>query len=336
MMSLIQRRTNEVGHTGIDNGEFLGCAFLHIKHTRNQRAALPHNRPSRLEMQFLVGRKLQIVAEHSKIVFEVGNRIAVRIVVVNSETATHIHYCDFSPKSLHAVKNFTHLPAQQHERSSLRDLRAYMEMHTTKVNIVERQRRFDKLVKILKIDAEFVFAQPRCDILVCMGVHVGIDAHCNVRHHVLASGNLVDVEQFRQRLDVETMNVGVKCQRNLAVGLAHPGKHYVAAGESGIQSRHYLATAHAVHTQSSLAHRCEDTRIGISLDSIVHLTSAGLLLHLVESQPEQLHVIVIERSLYVFKFINRKCSHNTILLSVEQFLTQFSECLHLVILADKE
>ena len=68
-----------------------------------------------------------------------------------------------------------------------------MEMHTTKVNIVERQRRFDKLVKILKIDAEFVFAQPRCDILVCMGDHVGIDAHCNVRHHVLASGNLVDV-----------------------------------------------------------------------------------------------------------------------------------------------
>jgi aspartate kinase len=75
----------------------------------------------------------------------------------------------------------------------LRYLRANMEMHATKVNIVERQRRFDKLVKILKIDTEFVFAQPRCDILVCMGVHVGIDAHCNVRHHVLASGNLVDV-----------------------------------------------------------------------------------------------------------------------------------------------
>ena len=122
----------------------------------------------------------------------------------------------------------------------------------------------------------------------------------------------------------------------MRVSLSHAGKNNATARETGSHGSFYLATAHAVHTQSRLAHRGEDARIGISLDSIVHLTSAGLLLHLVESQPEQLHVIVIERRLYVFKFINRKCSHNTILLSVEQFLTQFSECLHLVILADKE
>ena len=72
MVSVIEGGANQIGHAGIDDSETFGLSLLDIQHSGDETAALGDNGASQLEVEFLVGAQMQMIAEHLEIAFEIG------------------------------------------------------------------------------------------------------------------------------------------------------------------------------------------------------------------------------------------------------------------------
>ena len=89
-MCLIQCRTYEVSHAGVDDGKSLANSFLDVDHTCNQRPALSHDSPAQLKMKLLSVTELQMIMEKCEIRIEISYRMLVGIIIINTQSAPYI------------------------------------------------------------------------------------------------------------------------------------------------------------------------------------------------------------------------------------------------------
>jgi hypothetical protein len=54
VMRVVERRTDQIVHAGVDDDEGLGLAALHVKHARDQDAGIADDQPAGLEDQLAV------------------------------------------------------------------------------------------------------------------------------------------------------------------------------------------------------------------------------------------------------------------------------------------
>src|SRR6476620_10736145 len=86
-----------------------------------------------------------------------------------------------------------------------------MHLEAANGDVREAGRGFVDRADALECDPEFVLAPARSDILVGLGVDIGIDAQSNRRADVLRRGNAADVIQLGFALDVEGENALTQC-----------------------------------------------------------------------------------------------------------------------------
>ena len=90
MVSVIQRRADEVVHSGINNHKLLASAMFHISDTCYKSSALGNNAATKLKMYMLAGIEFQIVGVCRKIEFKIGDRIFVGGIVTDTQAAAYI------------------------------------------------------------------------------------------------------------------------------------------------------------------------------------------------------------------------------------------------------
>ena len=90
MMGLVKGRTDQIGHTGVDDREPFPHAILHVDNTRYQRPALGHDRTPELEMELLAIAQLEIVVKNIEVCIEVSDRMLVGMVIIYAEASADI------------------------------------------------------------------------------------------------------------------------------------------------------------------------------------------------------------------------------------------------------
>ena len=212
------------------------------------------------------------------------------------------------------VLHLVHPHAQALERGEVRYLRADVEMHPHQLHVPQRGQQGHHRVQVGQVDAEFVLVKPRGDVVVRVGVHVGVEAQGHPRRAVLAGGQRVDDLQLGHGLHVEAENVVVQRQVDFPVGLAHPGKDDALRRDARVDGRLYLAAAHAVGPEAGPPHLAQDGRVHVRLQRVMHaeVRLARLPPHLVHGGTQHVHVIIVKRSLQLPELVEREISfqHN--------------------------
>ena len=124
-------------------------------------------------------------------------------------------------------------------------------------------------------------------------------------------------------------------EKYLGICLADTGKNDVTGAEPGINSRPDLSAAHGVSTEPSLADPLQNRRIDIGFHGIMHMIaiSPDRFLYLVERQPQQFHIVIIERCRCLEQPVDRKYSFHLksfLFTLFEKTLTEEIESTHLV------
>ena len=97
MVRPVQGGTDKVVHARIHYDEILGASLLDIHHPGDQRAALRHDGATRLDMELVALPYGETAAQGLHPRLEVGDRRAVRILVVDTETSAEVDILNLEP-----------------------------------------------------------------------------------------------------------------------------------------------------------------------------------------------------------------------------------------------
>ena len=100
MVGLIECRTYQIGHTGIDYHKLFGETLLNIKYAGDERTTLGHYRAPELKVKLLAISQLEARAKGIEVAGKVGDGIGVGMIVVNTEAASHIDALNSIPRAL--------------------------------------------------------------------------------------------------------------------------------------------------------------------------------------------------------------------------------------------
>ena len=319
MISLIQCRTNQIRHTGIENGKFLISSLFYIKHTGNQRTALPRYGTPQFKMERLIGTQFQVLGIGIKIIFEVRYRLAVRMLIINPQSATYIDVLDADAMRFQFILQFVHTVAKSHEIAHIQYLRTNVEVQSDELYVLHLQRHIYHIVHVLHTDAELVLRQSGSDIGMGMCPHIGVDAESYIRNLTLCRSQFIDDFQFGDGLYIETENIIIQAEVDFPICLAHSGKHYLIRRETCLDCCTNFTATYTVGPQSVLTDDGKHFRIGICLHGIVHVKVAMLCsfgAHTRKGFTQHLRVIVIKRGAQLTEFIYGECSFHILYLNI--------------------
>ena len=294
---LVQGRTDEVVHTCVEDGELLLLAHLHIKHAADQMAALGHQRTTRLEMDVLAGTDHEVAADHVEIVFEVRDRVAVRILVVHAEAATQVEVTDRNLVLDEPLLQFLDAAAEEGEDGHLGNLGAHVEMQADQFDVRALRQQVRHILEGPGADAEFVLLEAGADVFMGMGVDVGIHADRDPGLAPHRGRQVVDDPDFRHALAVEAEDAGPQGGLDFLVGLADAGIDYFLGIEARLDGEFHLVAAHAVGTQAVVPDDVEDRTVGVGLQGVMGVPAVfvDLLPVGVQRLAQEVQVVEIER-----------------------------------------
>ena len=309
--SVVERGTDEVGHSCIDDSELLGGSLLHVEHTGDERTALRHDGASELEVQLLTATKLQLAGIGGEVVVEVGNGQVVRMVVADSQTAAHVDVLQLDMLALELQLQVVDAVAECFEVAHIENLRADVEVQSDELDVLHLACYLDDVVHIAHSDAELVLGESRRDVGMRVGTYIGVDAQADASHLIFRGRQLVDYLEFGNALDVEAEDVGIEAEVDFPVTLAHAGIDYLRCGEAGAEGSTYLTSADAVGSQPRMADDGQHLRVGVCLHGVVDvepLVASALVVDGGERLAEQGRVVVVERCLALGELFYGECS----------------------------
>ena len=184
-------------------------------------------------------------------------------------------------------------------------------MKTQELDVLHLCSLLDDALHVAHGDTKLVFCQACSDVGMCMRTYIRVDAEAHLGNLVLLLGEFVDDFQLRDALYVEAEDALVQSKVDFPITLAYACIYNLIGWESGIDGCLNLSSANTVGTQTSLADDVEHLRVGVCLHGIVNLKSrmfASLFVDGLQGLAQHIGVVIVEWSLYLLKFVNRKCS----------------------------
>ena len=203
-MRLVQRRTDEVVHAGVDDDEVLGLAALQVEHARHQDAGIADQEPPRLEDQRaaeIAGR----VLHHRRIGLGPRRRIVV-LAIGNAETAAKIDVRDDVAVGAQGAHELGQQREGVVERLQLGDLAADMHVDAGDLHARQLRRTGVDVARAADRNAELVLGLAGRDLGVGLRIDVGIDADRDVGDAALAGGDRGQQFELALGLDVDAEN----------------------------------------------------------------------------------------------------------------------------------
>ena len=299
VIGLVEGGAYEVGHACVEDGELLLGALLDVEDAGDEGAALAHDGASQLEVQRLVGPQLEVVGVGLEVGPEVGHGLAVGVLVVDAKPAAEIDVGEGDAVVFDFIEDFSGAEAESAENGHVGDLGADMEMQPNQFDVGHAEAFGEDVFEVVEIDAELVFFDARGDVVVGVGVHVGIDAEGDAGFGAHAGSDFVDDADFGERLAVETENAVPEGEGDFGVGLAYAGIYNVGGGETAFEGAGDFVAAHTVGSQPAVADVAEEDGVGVGFHGVVDAVAVGegCLLEGVEGEIQQVCVVIIIRSL---------------------------------------
>ena len=313
MVGLIESRTDEVCHTGIEDGKLFACSLLHIGYPTDEAAALSYYGASQLEVQGLSRQQAQVLVIGSKVICEIRNREVVGMMIVNAQSATYIDMFANDVVLHEQFLQFVHTVTKGHKVIHFKNLRTDVEVQPHELDILHLLCLFDDWYHIVHGDAELVFRQSCGDVGMGMCSNVRVDTESHMRHFSLGCSQFVDDLQFRHRFYIEAENIMFQAVVDFLVGFSHTGKYNLLVREARFDRCTYFAAAYTIGSQSCFSDYAKHFGIGIGLDGIVHhkiFVLACFTVDGVEGTAQHIEVVVIERSFQLLEVVYRVCSFN--------------------------
>ena len=192
VMGLVERRADQLGHAGIEDGEAGLAPLLDVEHPADQAAALPHQRPPQLEVHLLPGGELQIFGKCVEISGKIRHRPGVGMLVVDSQTSTEIEQGQGDLPLAEPALDLVHPPGEALEDGDVGDLRADMKVDSLQLEVGELLHLRHHFSQLGIVNAELVLLPPGGDVLVGVGINIGIDAQGDRGGSARLPGQAVD------------------------------------------------------------------------------------------------------------------------------------------------
>ena len=201
-------------------------------------------------MQLLSGTQAQESCEGAEVCLEIGNRYAVRVLVVDAETSADVDVLHMDVLFLQPILDVIDTVAESGEVVHVENLAADMEVQTDEPYVLHVGGRRDGGLHILHGYAKLVLCQSGRDFCMCMRTYVWIDAETDVGHFAAGAGQFIDDLQFGDTLNIETENLLVESEIDLQDALADACIDNLRCREAGVDGGLNLSAADAIDTQS--------------------------------------------------------------------------------------
>ena len=176
MVRTVESRTDQVVHSGIHHQEVAVLPFLHIKDLSDERAALGDQGTSRFDVDGLVRTVPEVVVDGHEPGLEVGDRIAVRIVVVDAQSSSKVDVPDHHTVGFETGHYVVDLFAfELDDVRHLEDLGSDVELKTVEVDVRIGSNHRCSLIETPVGDSELVLVKACCDVVMGVRVDVRID-----------------------------------------------------------------------------------------------------------------------------------------------------------------
>ena len=272
----VHGRPHKVGHSGIDDDELLVDALFDVQHPGNKTATLCHHGTTELEMQLLPRFEMQQTFEGGEIALEIGDGMRLGIVVVDAQASADVKGTDTDAFTAQGVGEGVDAMAERLEGSESGNLASDMEMKTDEANTFQRLCPTNDGKHRLGGNAELVLVESRGNLLVGVGIDVGIDAKGHRGHLAHLKGDGVDYIKFLYTFDIEGCDAALKGCTDFPVALAYSSKDDIRRPETLFYGTGNFAPAHAISTKTGGRNPAEDGGSGAGLDSIVDVERRGV------------------------------------------------------------
>lgn len=276
METSIHGRAYEICHSGVDDDELLVDALFDVQHPGNKTATLCHHGTTELEMQLLPRFEMQQTFEGGEIALEIGDGMRLGIVVVDAQASADVKGTDTDAFTAQGVGEGVDAMAERLEGSESGYLASDMEMKTDEANTFQRLCPTNDGKHRLGGNAELVLVESRGNLLVGVGIDVGIDAKGHRGHLAHLKGDGVDYIKFLYTFDIEGCDAALKGCTDFPVALAYSSKDDIRRPETLFYGTDNFAPAHAISTKTGGRNPAEDGGSGAGLDSIVDVERRGV------------------------------------------------------------
>ena len=172
------------------------------------------------------------------------------------------------PSSLSAADELLQPLQRIEEGGDLRDLGADVAVDTDDLHVRQRPGPPVLIERLLDVDPELVRLEPRRDVGVCLGVHVGVDTKGNPGLLAHQAGPLVDDPQLLGGLHVEHQDVGLEGEIDLVDALPHAGVNDLSRVRTDLESPVELAAGNDVDTAPLFHEDPHDGQVRVRLGRI--------------------------------------------------------------------
>ena len=134
---MIKGGTYQVGHSGVNDAEQLVHAFLHVQHFRYQASHLRDDGTSELKVDLLAWTQTKTVGEGLEIRLEVWNGVLLRVILIDSESATHVYVFHLDAFRRQDVLKLVYTQAQLFKVVHVENLAADMEVQAREIDVFQ-------------------------------------------------------------------------------------------------------------------------------------------------------------------------------------------------------
>ena len=157
-------------------------------------------------------------------------------------------------------------PVSGLERREARELRANVHGEAHRLDPLQRRRRGVERGDIAVVDPELVAAPARGDLVVGLGIDVGVHAERDRRAHVQRAGGRIQGLKLGGRFDVELSHPAGERQVHLVPRLAGPGKHQSFRRDAGLERAAQLAARDDIGAGAEAGEGADHREVVVRLD----------------------------------------------------------------------
>ncbi len=129
--------------------------------------------------------------------------------------------------------------------------------------------------RLVQFYAEFVLFPARRDLGVGVGIDVRVDPDPDPRDPAWCAGDVAQPTQFRQRLDIDLVNVGSKRRLHLGHRFADPREYNPLRRHAGSERPTQLSLGHHIGAGPETGKVAQDGEVRIRLDRIADKRRLG-------------------------------------------------------------
>ena len=195
-------------------------------------------------MDDLIGLEVEVLLEGGEITLEIRNEVGVGVVVIYTQSASHIN--QFEPDALLfiAVLQLIDGLAQHDVGLHLGDLRPDVKMESPEMDVGQLHGMAHDWHERLDADAEFVLGGACGDEFVGVGVNVRIDPDGDGRGLAHLGGELIDDVQFGNGFHVKAPDAFFQSQFDFPIGFSHARESHLMGGETSLDGGLDFVAAH--------------------------------------------------------------------------------------------